>query len=658
MCGIVGTLGNTTQSPETLGAAVRRLTHRGPDDTGVWTDTNCGIALGFARLSILDLSSAGHQPMHSACGRYVIVFNGEIYNHLALREELQRACLPSAPRASDQGKLSWRGHSDTETLLACFSAWGIEKTLKATVGMFALALWDREERRLVMARDRLGEKPLYYGFIDGMFAFASELKAIKGMPGFGGEVDRDALALLLRHNCIPTPYSIYRGLAKLPPGTWLEFAADTLMQRQAPQPRAYWSALDAALAGASNPLAFASDTDAVAALESTLVNAVRGQLLSDVPLGAFLSGGVDSSTVVALMQAQSSRPVKSFSIGFHEIGYDEAIFASDVARHLGTEHTELYVSPKDALAVIPKLPTIYDEPFSDCSQIPTYLVAQLARERVTVALSGDGGDELFGGYARYFLAARLWGKIESMPHALRKAAADVILAMPPPFWDKVYRLAAPFISKTRRWPAPGDKLHKGAGLLNSRDGMGLYRGLVSHWEPSEVVLGGLDPHISPLSQQVALPSLTEKMMLLDAVSYLPDDILVKVDRAAMAVSLETRVPLLDHRVFEFAWRLPSQYKIRGGTGKWLLRQVLYRHVPRKLMDRPKMGFGMPIDAWLRGPLREWAEELLGEERLKREGYLEPAPIRKKWSEHLSGRRNWPYHLWDVLMFQAWLEANR
>jgi asparagine synthase (glutamine-hydrolysing) len=614
------------------------------------------MALAHARLSILDLSSAGHQPMMSACDRYAVVFNGEIYNHLDLRAGLKKAVSSPDPySASGRSEPSWRGHSDTETLLACFSAWGIEKTLKATVGMFALALWDRQERKLFLARDRLGEKPLYYGYVAGSFAFASELKALKGLPGFSGELDRNALSLLVRHNGIPAPHCIYRGLAKLPPGTWLELTADDIGQRAMPVPRPYWSALEAALSGAQNPLTFESDTHAVTALESELSRAVAGQMLADVPLGAFLSGGVDSSTVVALMQAQSSRPVKSFSIGFREDGYNEAVHAGAVARHLGTEHTELYVSPQDALAVIPKLPAIFDEPFSDSSQIPTYLVAQLARERVTVALSGDGGDELFGGYARYFLAARLWGKIERMPIGIRKAAARTIFALSPQTWDKFYRLVAPFLPKTRRWPAPGDKLHKGAALLDAGHGMGMYRGLVSHWEPNEVVLGSAEPETSLSGQPPGLPSLTEQMMLLDAVSYLPDDILVKVDRAAMAVSLETRVPPIDHRIYEFAWRLPLHYKVRGGTGKWLLRQVLYKHVPPELVDRPKMGFGVPIGSWLRGPLREWAEELLGEARLRREGYFNPEPIRRKWREHLSGQRNWQYHLWDVLMFQAWLE---
>ena len=646
MCGIVGILASSESIKSIFPEVVRRLAHRGPDDSGTWFDEAAGLGLGHARLSILDLSPAGHQPMHSACGRYVIVFNGEIYNHLVLRQQLGE----HAP--------VWRGHSDTETLLACFSAWGVAKTLKATVGMFAIALWDRQEKKLLLARDRLGEKPLYYGFVGGAFVFASELKALTLLPGFSGEIDRGALALLLRHNAIPAPHCIYQGLAKLPPGMWLELGVDQARQRSRPALQAYWSAVEVAMAGVANPLAFASDAEAVDALEAELARSVAGQMLADVPLGAFLSGGVDSSTVVALMQAQSSRPVKTFSIGFREEGYDEAVFAAAVARHLGTEHTELYVSPEDALGVIPRLPTLYDEPFSDSSQIPSFLVAQLARERVTVSLSGDGGDELFGGYSRYFLAARLWRKIERMPQSLRSAAARLILALPPPTWDALYALAAPFIPPNRRWPAPGDKLHKGAALLNCDNGTALYRGLVSHWDPAGVVLGAAEPATLLSGALPALPSFSEQMMLLDAISYLPDDILVKVDRAAMAVSLETRVPLIDHRVFEFAWRLPMHYKVRGGTGKWLLRQVLYKHVPRELIDRPKMGFGVPIDSWLRGPLREWAESLLSESRLRQEGYFNPAPIRQKWLEHQSGARNWQYHLWDILMFQAWLEAQR
>ncbi len=659
MCGIVGIWNQTADAKVSLDAAVDRLNHRGPDDSGVWFDETAGIGLGSTRLSILDLSDAGHQPMTSVCERYVIVFNGEIYNHMELRARLENSAFDSSRLSSrGQGVAVWRGHSDTETLLAHVAAWGVEKTLKATVGMFALALWDRQEKKLVLARDRLGEKPLYYGYVNGTFCFASELKALRTIPGFEGHINRGALALLMRHNYVPAPHSIFLGISKLPAGTWLELPAALACKRDLPQPHMYWSARKAALNGVASPLAFESDAEAVSALETELSRSVLGQMLADVPLGAFLSGGIDSSTVVALMQVQSSRPIKTFSVGFREGGYDEAQFASAVARHLGTEHTELYISPKDALGVIPKLPIIYDEPFSDSSQIPTFLIAQLARQRVTVSLSGDGGDELFGGYTRYFLAARLWRKIDRMPRAMRRAAARLILTVSPSAWDHLYQLAAPFIPRHRRWPALGDKLHKGAALLHRGSGMALYRGLVSHWDPAEIVLNTAEPSTLLTDDGLSVLSLTEKMMLLDAVTYLPDDILVKVDRAAMAVSLETRVPLLDHRIFEFAWRLPLRYRVRDGIGKWLLRQVLYKHVPYALIDRPKMGFGVPIDSWLRGPLRGWAEELLSESRLKREGFFDSTPIRKKWREHLAGARNWQYHLWDVLMFQAWLEQQQ
>jgi asparagine synthase (glutamine-hydrolysing) len=644
MCGLVGAWGDNRGSGALLGA-VRSLAHRGPDDSGIWADDATGIALGHTRLAILDLSAAGHQPMVSACSRYVIVFNGEIYNHLELRKALGAA----AP--------SWRGHSDTETLLACFSAWGIERTLKAMAGMWAIALWDKASQKLVLARDRFGEKPLYYGYVGATFAFGSELKALTQLSGFARTINRGALALMLRHNYVPTPYCIYEGLLKLPAGTWLEL--NLAMQRRyaLPDPQPYWSAFDAALNGMANPLTFKSDGEAALALEAELLRAIGAQMLADVPVGAFLSGGIDSSIVVALMQQRSQRPVKSFSIGFREHAYDEAPYARAVAQHLGSQHTELYVSPDEALAVIPSLPEIYDEPFSDSSQIPTYLVARLARQHVTVALSGDGGDELFGGYNRYFLAARLWRTIEHIPSALRRGLAHVILSIPTSKWDRLVSALAQAIPKARGWKATGDKLHKGAALLGVESGADLYRGLVSHWDPKHVVLNSIEPPSALTNVKAARATLTERMMVLDSVSYLPDDILVKVDRAAMAVSLETRVPLLDHRLFEFAYRLPLHYKVRGGSGKWLLRQVLRKHVPAKLFERPKMGFGVPIGDWLRGPLRDWAEELLGEDRLKRETFFNPHPIRQKWCEHLSGQRNWQYHLWDVLMFQAWRERS-
>lgn len=651
MCGIFGVWGlRAAQAFAAAEAACHTLSHRGPDDSGVWKDEGAGLALGHTRLSIQDLSPAGHQPMLSPCGRFVVVFNGEIYNHLELREQL-------SPARTDGESIQWRGHSDTETLLACFSMWGIEKTLKATVGMFAIALWDRQTRKLYLARDRLGEKPLYYGYVGGIFGFASELKALALVPGFEGEIDRGALALLMRHSCVPAPYCIYQGLAKLAPGTWLTLSSDQINRRERPTPQPYWSAWDAARAGLTDPLSFENDSEATDALEEVLARSVRGQMLADVPLGAFLSGGVDSSTIVALMQAQSSRPVKTFTIGFHEEGYNEAKHAKAVAQHLGTDHTELYVSPTEALAVIPKLPSLYDEPFSDSSQIPTYLVAQLTRRQVTVALSGDGGDELFGGYGRYFRATRWWDMISRFPKGFRCLSGAIIHKIPIAYWDRISSLLRP-LAPEKPLLLEGNKLHKSADLLKIFDRANFYRsGFVSHWKGEELVPGSTEPQTLLTKYGNNFPTLFEDMMALDAVTYLPDDILVKVDRAAMSVSLETRVPLLDHRIFEFAWRLPFHYKIRHDQGKWLLRQVLYRHVPRNFIERPKMGFGVPIDSWLRGPLREWAEELLDEGRLKREGYFNPIAIRRKWEEHVSNHRNWQYHLWDVLMFQSWLKRD-
>ncbi|MBS0425560.1 MAG: asparagine synthase (glutamine-hydrolyzing) [Proteobacteria bacterium] len=649
MCGIAGVFGGNISSIDYENVLERIgnvIAHRGPDDSGIWFDRDAAVGLVHRRLSILDLSPAGHQPMFSASKRFVMVFNGEIYNHLKLREELEK--LGRAP--------DWRGHADTESLLAAFECWGVEVTLKKTVGMFAIALWDKQDRKLILARDRMGEKPLYYGYIGSILAFGSELKALREIPGFDGKIDRGALALLMRHSYVPAPYSIYQNFFKLPPSTWLEFSVDALRRRDKPVPMAYWSAKEAAFAGTANPFKFNSDVEAINALESELTQSVLGQMMADVPLGAFLSGGVDSSTVVALMQAQSCRPVKTFSIGFNEEGYDESGFAKEVARHLGTEHTELYVSPQEAMGVIPRLSSIFDEPFSDVSQIPTFLVSKLAHQQVTVSLSGDGGDELFCGYNRYFLTARLWRIISHLPVSLRKITASAILGISPYRWDFIYKLVSGFVPKRRRWPLIGDKLHKGATLLKCHDGHSLYRTMISHWMPEDVVLEMSEPDTELTSMSIGgLSSLVEQMMLLDSISYLPDDILTKVDRAAMAVSLETRVPLIDHRVYEFAWRLPMQYKVRNGDSKWLLRQVLYKYIPRELIDRPKMGFGVPIDSWLRGPLRDWAEDLLDESRLKREGFFNPAPIRQRWLEHSRGSRNWQYHLWDVLMFQSWIE---
>jgi asparagine synthase (glutamine-hydrolysing) len=657
MCGLAGYLGlnlrdesNAAMLLVNMGAAIKS---RGPDSADVWCNVDVGIGLSHRRLAVVELSPAGAQPMHSADNRYAIVFNGEIYNHLDIRAELEMQ--HSAPL--------WRGQSDTETLLAAIQAWGIDDTVRRLIGMFAFALWDKQSLTLHLARDRLGEKPLYYGWqgagTQRVFLFGSELKALKAHPSFNAAIDRGALCLLLRHNCIPAPYSIYQGIAKLDPGCLLTVS----LSQPLPAVSKYWDAVEVARASVANPFTGTAE-QAVDALEILAKDAVRQQMMADVPLGAFLSGGVDSSTVVALMQAQSSRPVKTFTIGFNEEGYNEAVHAKAVAKHLGTNHTELYVTPEQAMGVIPKLPSLYCEPFADSSQIPTFLVSQLARQHVTVSLSGDAGDELFAGYNRYQLTAQMWRKLSLLPAPLRSGVASAIKAVSPSAWSNL----AAWIPGAKKHPALanlGDKLHKGAGVIASRTVDELYLGLVSQiqnpssWVKDETGLGhAMEPPTRLTGNRPNLTGLNdvERMMALDAVSYLPDDILCKVDRAGMGVSLEGRVPFLDHRVYEFAWSLPLDYKLRDGQTKWPLRQVLYRYVPKELIERPKMGFGIPIHDWLRGPLREWCEALINAERLVKEGYFYPAPIRAMWTEHLSGKKNWAHQLWSVLMFQAWLEV--
>ncbi len=636
MCGIAGFWHDKASSEapeEILGQMADALAHRGPDDSGVFHDEMAGLGLAFRRLAILDLSPEGHQPMLSRSGRLAIVFNGEVYNHEELKREL--------------GSGPWRGHSDTEVMLEAIERWGVERAVRRFIGMFAFALWDRTERQLYLVRDRLGIKPLYYGRAGSAFVFASELKAIRRYPGFEGEIDRDALAAYLRHNYVPTPRCIYKGLCKLPPGSLLRMTSPD----SEPEIRRYWPGEEVVLSG-QRDLLNVSDETAVEQLHRLLLDSVRLRMIADVPLGAFLSGGVDSSTVVALMQAVSRRPVKTFTIGFHEAGYNEAADARAVAAHLQTEHTELYVTSRDALDVVPRLAEIYDEPFADSSQIPTFLVSRLARQSVTVSLSGDGGDELFGGYNRYVLTRRIWSLIRPIPKAFRKWAEAGFAAISPQKMDSGFRW-----QKSLLRGAAGDKVHKAAALLSSNSECDIYHRLLSHWkDPGEVVLGSNEPAIlAGWIQRIAaqLP-IEETMMAVDLLNYLPDDILTKVDRASMAVALEARVPLLDHRVVEFAWRLPRSAKMRRGTTKWLLRQILYKYVPPRLIERPKMGFGVPIGSWLRGPLREWAEALLSRKSLTEEGLFNPEPIREKWTEHIQGKRNWEYPLWDVLVFQDWL----
>jgi asparagine synthase (glutamine-hydrolysing) len=637
MCGITGfwNLAQLQTRAELMSVVTQMsdiIQHRGPDDSGIWVDEGSGIALGFRRLAIVDLSPTGHQPMFSANERYVIVFNGEVYNYAELKSELALAGC------------EFRGTSDTEVMLAGISEWGLEKSVARFNGMFAIALWDRRERKLHLIRDRIGVKPLYYGWSGKTLLFGSELKTLTAHPDFKPEVDRQSLTLYLRYGYVPAPHSMYRGVKKLEPGTILTFGAGEV--QTAGNRISYWSAREAVVRGLQNPFQ-GDDREAVSELDQLLKASVRDRMIADVPLGAFLSGGIDSSTIVALMQAQSARPVKTFTIGFQEAGYNEAEYAKKVASHLKTDHTELYVSPRDAMNVIPQLPAMFDEPLGDSSQIPTYLVSKLARRSVTVSLSGDGGDELFGGYSRYMNSLNVWGLVGGIPLPARKAIGAVFDQASRLEWNKITsqgKLATRFyhLAEISRMKSPDE----------------LYWRFSSNWDqPEKVVIEGCEPpafHMAPENLQL-LPEFAQRMMYLDFNTYLPDDILVKLDRASMATSLEGRVPFLDdHRVVEFVWRLPLHMKMRSRMGKWILRQVLYQYVPQKMVERSKMGFGVPIDSWLRGPLRDWAENLLDANRLHREGYLNPAPIRKRWNEHLQKQKDWHYSLWYVLMFQDWL----
>jgi len=647
MCGIAGFLqpsGLDGDAKAALDAMLRQIVHRGPDDSGTWLDSAAGVALGHQRLAIIDLSPAGHQPMASADGRYVIVYNGEIYNFRALREELDRA--GHAPE--------WRGHSDTEVLLAAIVAWGVAGALQRASGMFAFALWDREHRRLMLARDRMGEKPLYYGWqgegTERRFLFASDLAAINAHPGFVGEIDPGAIGLVLRQLYVPDPYSVYRGIAKVMPGTVVTVGLDGSTASET-----YWSLTRVAADARANPFSGSPD-EAVSALERIFGNAVERQLVSDVAVGAFLSGGIDSSSVVALMQRASSRPVKTFTIGFEDAAFDEAGPARAVAAHLGTDHHELIVSPRDAMDVIPQLPSMFSEPFADSSQIPTHLVSKLARAQVTVSLSGDGGDELFGGYNRHVYAHRHWRRIASIPRPLRRGFGYLLQSVPPARWDQ---LLGPVLRSHAN--NVGYKVQRTADVIASRSVEDLYHQLIAMNPDADKLMPDwrpLDPFAARDIDPVAQWPAAERMMALDAIQYLPGDILVKVDRAAMAVSLEGRVPLLDPEVVGFAWSLPLDYKIRNGVSKWVLRQMLYRHVPQSLIDRPKAGFGIPIGAWLRGPLRDWAESLLAPATLTQSGLFDTGAVQQLWHQHQRGTRNNEHRLWPLLMVLAWIDNAR
>ena len=649
MCGIVGfyTTEPLSGAKEVLRRMNDTIAHRGPDAQGQWFDPAHGVGLAHRRLAIIDLTEEGRQPMRSASGRYIIIFNGEIYNFLRIRADLERLGH------------RFRGHSDTEVMLAAFEEWGLEPSLQRFIGMFAFALWDSAQSELTLARDRLGKKPLYYCVTNGRLIFGSELKALRAFPEFNTSVDRHALTLFLRYNYVPAPRTIHEGVSKLEAAHFVRFAARRHSVVELER-RCFWNAAEVQAEASADALSV-SPGEMTDQLDVLLRDAVRLRMIADVPLGAFLSGGIDSSLVVALMQAHSSRPVRTFTIGFDEGEYNEAPYALAVARHLRTDHTELYLTAKEALAVIPKLPLLYDEPFADASQIPTALVCAMARQHVTVALSGDGGDEAFGGYSRYTQARDIWRRLSRVPPWLLRTMSQSIPHVPMTFWEGLATLSRPVASGRLGADGFGYRMQRLADRLGCATPQHLYRHLMSYWlAPMKLVVDGREPGtvLADAPAKNDLDQFTAQMMLLDTLTYLPDDVLVKVDRASMAVALEVRAPLLDHRVLEFAWRLPLARKLHDGRGKIVLRDVLTRYVPEKLFERPKTGFGVPIYRWLRGPLRDWAENLLNEQRLEREGYLKAMPIRNVWQCLLAGRSEWEYGgelLWSVLMFQAWLE---
>ena len=680
MCGCTGFLAGGSLSLAELTGQVMgmadTLQHRGPDDSGVWVDADAGVALGHRRLSILDLSPAGHQPMHSACKRYVISFNGEIYNHLEIRQKLEAESWKSPP--------AWRGYSDTETLLTAFSRWGIEQTLRVAIGMFAIALWDRQARTLTLARDRFGEKPLYYGFAQGCgfaqgggfaqgcdFAqetdldedavtgrgpllFGSELKALMAHPAWQGTLATDALEGYLRFGCVGGGASIFQGVAKLPPGRLLQVSLADVRAGELPCPRSWWSAEQAARE-AMQAGRLEGPEAAVSAVEQVLGQSVRHRMQADVPLGAFLSGGIDSSLIVALMQQQAERPVRTFSVGFDDARYDESTHAEAVAAHLGTEHLTLQATSRMAVDLVPDLPELFDEPFADSSQLPTALVSRLTREHVTVALSGDAGDELFGGYNRHLWVPRIWHQLKRLPLPARRALAVTLSAIPAHRYDRLMQLGGRLLPSRLRLRTFGEKLHKLAAVLASPGERALFAGVAAMNHQPSVLLVGQGRDMAPDALFPALQQFTgvEWMLLMDTLHYMVDDVLVKVDRASMASSLEVRVPFLDPEVFHTAWRIPAEIKLRDGQGKWVLRQLLYRHVPRELVERPKMGFAVPLDAWLRGPLREWAEDLLSTASLAELPRLDGRQVSKLWQAHLKGQGHHAQQLWSVLQLLSW-----
>ena len=650
MCGIIGFYSKTSISfNKSIEKMKLAISHRGPDSNGTWIDKNSGIALGHQRLSIVDLSQAGHQPMKSNSERYVLIYNGEIYNHLEIRKQIE----------SLKSNTIWKGHSDTETFLEAIELWGIEEALKKIEGMFAFALWDQKLRKLSLARDRIGEKPLYYGFQGNghnkTFLFGSELKGLKIHPEFNFHINRDAVALQMRLSYIPTPFTIYKDIFKLKPGHYLELNEKDFIYNRLPVSRPYWSLTSAIVYGINNNLE-EDENEIKEELESRMKKTIKKRMISEVPLGAFLSGGLDSSSIVALMQSQSNDPIKTFTVGFNESDFNEAVHAKKIAEHLGTDHTEIYISSKEAMDVIPKLSKIYDEPFSDVSQIPTILVSQLAKNNVKVALSGDAGDELFCGYNRHIFSKKFSQIIQPMPLFIRKFLSSSIYSISIERWNKIIKFT-PNMNKFRNF---GNNIHKFAGILEAKNVEELYIMLCSQWRnPTDIVINSEEPNnlLSNLKDELIGLNFQEEMMALDQITYLPDDILVKVDRAAMASSLETRIPFLDHKIIEYVWRIPHSMKFRNGQGKWILRQILKKYIPSDLIKTQKQGFGVPLDSWLRGPLKDWSESLLNKKKIDNEGFFNSKIIRKKWSDFLSGKRNFHNELWSVLMFQTWLDEN-